>query len=312
VRTRRRSVFRAAYALALSFFLWASSGTCAAQFSFAAFGDTPYNAAEELQLDSMIDEMNRQPLAFVLHVGDIKHSRTECSDALFESRRAAFSKSQHPFILIPGDNEWTDCPRAARPRQALERLAKLREVCFPTGSTLGERVLRLEQQKGRGYLEHTRWVVENVVFATFNVPGPDNHVSHMPEESRRRTAAVIEWMDDAFRIARDRKLPAVVLAMHGNPWAGRAGYDAILAALPAHARRFDGEILVIHGDTHWFRFDRPLAGRNIHNVRRLEVFGSPLAAWALVDVTIENGRASFAARPGGERASSAQPATADR
>jgi hypothetical protein len=100
--------------------------------------------------------------------------------------------------------------------------------------------------------------------------------------------------------------------MHGNIWTGRKGYAGIASAFEAHARQFDGEILVIHGDTHLFRFGRPLAARNVHNVRRLEVFGSPFVAWTLVSVSIENGRARFEARPGGEQASRAQPASAER
>ncbi len=86
--------------------------------------------------------------------------------------------------------------------------------------------------------------------------------------------------------------------MHGNIFTGRSAYAEILAALSAHAQRFDGEMLVVHGDTHWFRFDQPLAARNVPNVRRLEVFGSPFVAWTLVTVTIENGRARFEAKPG--------------
>jgi hypothetical protein len=272
----------------------------AAQFSFAALGDTPYNAVEELQFSTMLEEMNAQPLAFVIHVGDFKHARSDCSDALFEERRAQFSKVQHAFVFVPGDNEWVDCLGGTARREPLERLAKLRELFFSSGFTLGERPIPADQQKARGYSEHLRWSVENVLFATFNVPGPDNH-AQMTQESRRRTAAVIDWMSETFRIAGERKLPAVVLAMHGNLWSGRKGYAEIGSALAAHARRYDGEILVIHGDTHWFRFDRPFAARNIRNVQRLVVFGSPFASWTLVTVTIENGRATFDAKPGSEQ-----------
>jgi hypothetical protein len=244
----------------------------------------------------MLEEMNAQPLALVIHVGDFKHARSDCSDALFEQRRAQFSKVRHAFVFVPGDNEWVDCLGGPARREPLERLAKLREFFFSSGFTLGERPMAIEQQKARGYSEHLRWSVENVLFATFNVPGPDNH-AQMTQESRQRTAAVIDWMSETFRIAGERKLPAVVLAMHGNLWTGRKGYAEIVSALAAHARRYDGEILVIHGDTHWFRFDRPFAARNIRNVQRLQVFGSPFAAWTLVTVTIENGRVTFEAKP---------------
>lgn len=313
MRTRFLPAFpRWNVSLSALFSVWLSCASHAAQFSFAAFGDTPYNASEELQLGTMIEDMNAQPLTFIIHVGDFKDSQSDCSDALFEQRHRSFSRAKHPFIYVPGDNEWTDCETAQHPRDALERLAKLREMFFSNGWTLGSRAFPVEQHRAAGYTEHLRWIAHEVVFATFNVPGPDNNAMRMPEESRRRTRAVLDWMEETFQVAHERKLPAVVLAMQGNIWTGRAGYAVIVSALETHARRYEGAILVVHGDTHWFRFDRPLAGREIDNLQRLEVFGSPFSAWTLVSVTIENGRATFHATQGSATSSRAQPAAADR
>ncbi|HUP97426.1 MAG TPA: hypothetical protein VM073_05770, partial [Usitatibacter sp.] len=41
-------------------------------FSFAVLGDAPYNEREEVEFAAMIGRINREPLAFVLHVGDFK------------------------------------------------------------------------------------------------------------------------------------------------------------------------------------------------------------------------------------------------
>ena len=277
----------------------------AAQFAFAAFGDIPYNRDEEPQLAAMIAEMNREALAFAIHVGDFKDARTECSDALFIQRRETFGLSHHPFFFTPGDNEWTDCRRARwAPRDPMERLAKLREVFFARDASLGQRPLAAVRQTARGYPEHMRWMVEEVVFATVNVPGPDNHQSAMPAESKRRTAAVLDWIADAFRIARERKAPALVIATQANLFTGSRGYAAIVKTLSAESQAYAGEVLVVHGDTHWFRFDKPLAdpdsGRPIENVTRLEVHGSPFVNWSYVTVTVENGRAKFSVTPGGD------------
>jgi hypothetical protein len=297
---------RLALGLALTLALSAiSASALAAQFSFGAFGDVPYNRDEEPQLVSMIAEMNHQPLAFVVHVGDFKDSRSECSDALFAQRREAFALSHHPFFYTPGDNEWTDCRRARwAPREPLERMEKLRQVFFTRDSSLGQRPLHAQRQSERGYPENMRWTVDPVAFATVNIPGPDNHASAMPNESRRRTAAVVEWMREAFETARSRKLPALVIATQANLWTGSSGYTGILAALASEAQRFDGQVLVVHGDTHWFRFDKPLvdprSGRKVDNVTRLEVYGSPFVNWIHVTVTVENGRARFSATPGSE------------
>lgn len=292
------------HAASLALWLALSGSASAAQFAFAALGDTPYNAAEEPQLVAMIAEMNREDLAVAIHVGDFKSAQSECSDALFLQRREWFELSHHPFVFIPGDNEWIDCRRAYwAPRDPLERLEKLRELFFTRDSTLGQRPLEVERQTSRGYPEHLRWTFEDVLFATLNVPGPDNNRARMPEESQRRTAAAVEWMREAFRMARSRELRGVVLAMQANLWTGSGGYRDLLNALADEAGRYPGEVLVVHGDTHRYRFDRPLvdarSSRKIGNVSRLEVFGSPFVNWVHVAVREKNGRVSFEPRPGG-------------
>ena len=289
---------------AIAFALALCAPARAAQFSFAAFGDVPYHSGEEPQLVAMIAEMNREPLAFALHVGDFKSAQSECSDALFRERRESFALSHHAFVFIPGDNEWIDCARAHwAPRDPLERLAKLRELFFSSDSTLGQAPFPVERQAQRGYPEHLRWRVENVVFATLNVPGPSNN-SQMPQESKPRTAALLDWVREAFRIARARKAPAVVLALQANIWAGSSAYSPILATLAEEAQKYSGQVLVIHGDTHWYRHDQPLvdprSGKKVENVSRLEVYGSPFVNWVHVTVTVENGRAGFSIVPGSE------------
>ena len=276
----------------------------AAQFAFAAFGDVPYTPVEELQLVSMIAEMNREPLAFVIHVGDFKAGHVECSDQVFVQRREWFGLSHHPFVFIPGDNEWVDCRRPYwAPRDPVERLGKLRELFFADDTTLGQRVLKVERQTRLGYPEHLRWTIEHVVFATLNVPGHDNNAG-MPQESAPRTAALVEWMREAFTLARKRNHPAVVLGVQANLWSGNAAYRPILAALAEEAKRYKGAVLVVHGDTHWYRFDQPLvdpsSGQKVENVTRLEVHGSPFVNWVHVTVSVENGRVRFAAIPGSD------------
>ena len=285
-------------------FLLLCAPAAGAQFAFGVFGDVPYNAAEEPQLVQMIAEMNREPLAFAMHVGDFKSAQSDCSDALFQQRREWFDLSHHPFIYIPGDNEWVDCGRAYwAVRDPLERLAKLRALFFPRGGVLGQRPLEVESQAARGYPEHLRWRLDEVVFATLNVPGPSNN-SGMPKESKPRTTALLDWTRDTFRIARDKKLAGVVIALQANIWSGGNAYAEILATLAEEDQRYGGDVLVIHGDTHFYRVDRPLldqkSGRRIENVTRIEVHGSPFVNWVHVTVRVENGRARFTPVPGSD------------
>jgi hypothetical protein len=36
------------------------------------------------------------------------------------------------------------------------------------------------------------------------------------------------------------------------------GYDAFLNALVAETQAFDGQVVLVHGDTHFFKMDKPL------------------------------------------------------
>lgn len=280
----------------------------ARDFTFAALGDAPYTPDEESRFVAMIGEMNREPLAFAVHVGDFKSSWSACDDETFLQRRGWFELSHHPFVFVPGDNDWTDCWRAAgAERDPLERLQRLRALFFDAPQTLGQRRFALERQGGaHPYPEHARWVHEGVLFATLNVPGGDDNRGRMPEEAERRGRAVHAWTMEAFRIARERALPGVVLLMQTNPWARsgapRRSYAALLALFAAQARAYDGEVLIVHGDTHRHRVDQPLVDpetrQPLRNVTRVEVFGSPAVNWVRVRVAHAEGRVRFDATPG--------------
>ena len=112
-------------------FLIASCSGAAASFTFGALGDTPYTQFEEAHFPALVAEMNEEALAFVVHVGDFRGGNLHCSDALYLQRKAWFESVRHPFVYVPGDNEWRDCgsPRAGR-YDPLERLAKLRGLSF--------------------------------------------------------------------------------------------------------------------------------------------------------------------------------------
>jgi len=130
---------------------------------FALIGDAPYSAAEAAALDAMIEQMNQEDLAFVIHVGDITGGRGPCTDEWFEARKRQFEKFRHPFVIVPGDNDWVDCHRTGL--DPMERLSKFREL-FESGNTsLANRDLRLERQSGRyeEYHEHLRWIAGGVL-----------------------------------------------------------------------------------------------------------------------------------------------------
>ena len=209
-------------------------------------GDAPYNAEEIGRLERVIDEINAQPLEFVVHVGDIGSSAAACGDAWLLERKKQFARIKHRFILLPGDNEWSNC------RQPLERLRRWREIFCEAP---GERC------------EHRRWEAGGWVFVGLNVPGHDNNLRH-PEHAPRM-AAVLAEIDAAAAAARGKE--GLVVLMQANPFLPR-GFGSLLEKLAAVAA--ERPVVLIHGDTHIYKDDEPLPG-----LRRIEVWGSPFVAW---------------------------------
>jgi hypothetical protein len=156
------------------------------------------------------------------------------------------------------------------------------------------------------YPEHARWRRGDALFVTLNVPGNANNARQMPGEFRIRSAALARWIAQSFNLARADALRAVVVFMQANPWAAPTGryfgYRELLATLAKEALGFDGEVLLVHGDTHRFRVDSPLrdpaTGAAIANFTRVEVFGSPGMNWVRIRVTDHAGRIGFEVTPG--------------
>jgi hypothetical protein len=264
--------------------------------AFALIGDLPYNGLEVLALDRLIDEMNGQDLAFVIHVGDIGSGARVCTDEWLEARKGQFQRSRHPFIIVPGDNEWVDCHSSRR--DPLERLARFREVFESGDESLGRRRIRLERQSSdprfAEYREHVRWVTAGVLFVGLNVQGSNNNLGRtaaMDREHEKRMAAVFDWLDEAVKTVEQRDLRGLVIFAQADPDFEQRiarkpgvpdGFERFRNVLRAHALHLKKPILFVHGDKHHFVYDRPLedaGGKTLANFTRVEVWGSPFVRW---------------------------------
>jgi len=227
-------------------------------------GDTPYSDAEARRLNALIGRINEHELAFVVHVGDIGTSTTAqaCGDAWLEARARQFANIRHPFVLLPGDNEWSDCARHGLDPQA--RLAAWRKrFC---GDVAG-----LERQPG--HCENARWQAGDMAFIGLNVPG-----GARPDLTDARMAATLEWLDESLSLAEERRARRIFVFLHADPRFERVGtqdaYARLRAVLGTHAAWFKGRLVLVHGDTHVYRDDEPLPG-----LRRIQPWGSPFVGW---------------------------------
>ena len=303
-----------------------AGGPAAAQqpqpFTFGLWGDMPYAKANDgPKIPALLASINASDIAFSIYDGDIKDGSSKCTDDVYTDALAMFGQIKKPVLYIPGDNEWTDCHRTNNGGyDNLERLAHVRKTMFPTMDTLGQTRLPVDRQgkAGEKFVENARFIFNGIVFVGLNVPGSNNNKvlddkdctnksAQTPAlcelnnaEYKERDAANIAWMTDAFRIAREQKAPGIVLVWQGDPGFDLpeteeldeskapvvSGYQAFLAAIVKETEAFAGQVVVVHGDTHFFKVDKPLYSptKLLPNLTRIQTFGSPAIHWIRVSV----------------------------
>ena len=283
-------------------------------FTFALIGELGYWPQEEPWLDNVLADLNRNPsLAFVVHVGDLSQPRFGCTNELWARRLAQFRASAHPFVYTPGDNEWTDChgPRVDG-GDPLERLAKLRTVFFDGDHTLGQRTFALKRQSQSAdpafakYRENVRWDLGGVTFLTLHITGSNNGLGRTPEgdaEYGERNQANLAWLRQGFEHAKVSNSRAIMIVQHANmfpefpPFPGTprnpSGHAALRGELVRETAAFGKPVVLVHGDSHFFRIDNPLGPRPeraaagtpaLENFTRVETFGTPYHHWVHVTV----------------------------
>ena len=269
-------------------------------FTFALIGDTPYGDAQRLVFPDLVDAINAdRQIHFVLHAGDVKNGSSTCDDARFADLAALYDTFRVPFVLTPGDNEWTDCHRVAAGQYLpTERLDAVRRFFFPDpGWTTGGRrmpvVSQVSDPEHDAYRENVMFMRSGVVFATVHVVGSENDLQPWAQlpggdqpslrlaEFEARQAAALAWIDATFAAAKTHEAAGVLLMMQAEPTA-TPGFLEIRQRIVNIATDFGGPVLLVHGDEHLFEVEPGFAG--VPNLTRLETFGDTASRWLRVTV----------------------------
>ena len=288
-------------------------------FSFVALGDLPYGQAAQgyAPYKSLIRSINQERPNFAIHIGDFKSGSTLCSDEESQVQLGHFGLFDGALFFTPGDNEWTDCHRANNGgHDPMERLQALRATFYKLGLSLGKQPLPVLNQSATTpafakFIENQRWVHQGVVFATLHIVGSNNNFQvrdpRAVAEFFERDTANIAWIREAFASAAQTQAKAIVLAMHAevfdikNIWEDfpeHSGFRASIGeTLLPLAAQSTIPVLLIHGDSHIFRFDQPftLNKKPITQLTRLVVPGA--GDVRAVHVTVDPGQSNpFAVR----------------
>jgi len=235
---------------------------------------------------------------------------TTCTDALYLQGLNYLNALKGPAMFTPGDNDWTDCDRPANGGfSSRERLDHERLLFFSTPYSLGQNPVRQEVQETPLCLgvsgpvpcvENRRWNLGGVTYVTLNVQGSCNNLCDTapdPAEYAARNVANIAWLRVAFAAAKARNSDAIMIIAQADPgWdlsdVTRAplrdpktlaetdgqldGYKDYLLALREEVIAFRKPVAYVHGDSHYFRVDKPFLdaqGRRLENFTRVETFG---------------------------------------
>ena len=309
--------------------------TLAAQtaYDIALIGDVPYGAAAEPLFERMIADINQQKVAFTAHIGDTKSGSTRCDDSHYAKTLNWFNSFDQALIYSVGDNEWTDCMRTNNGAfDPLDRLALVRRTYFSTNQSLGRRPIPLQRQSEDPnyslYPENTMLVKAPVVFVSIHIPGSNNNreyktVQGAPnpfydndKEYAARNAANLAWLRKAFQTARETGSYGIMILTQANMFedflntstgSTHSGFADFITALREETGNFNGEVVMVSGDSHYMRIDKPLTdkypacvsahgdckpfeaaldarGTRVINFTRVEVPGSADVDWVLCHV----------------------------
>jgi hypothetical protein len=292
-------------------------------YTVGLFGDMPYNALGKSQYPALLEDINRAHVAFSVHDGDLKAGADgPCSDSLYYTALDYFNSLERPLIFVPGDNDWTDCwgrygPATLPYSDPEERLNFKRMLFFSTDRSLGQHTLKITRQTDEGYPENQRWKLGPVVYLALNVQGSnDNYPYHDTEtgvgvptrsdaeillqrtEEINRKAADFRWLEAGFEYAASVHAKGVMIIWQADPnfnneqhltnphdWDAYPDYVNELRKL---TEAFDGQVALVHGDSHYFKVDKPInrstGGGVLGNFTRVETFGARNTHWVMARI----------------------------
>ena len=285
-------------------------------------------ATKASMVDQTINSMNRHKVDFTIFAGDTKNGSSLCTDAAIgQDIVTIFNRLKAPTLYTLGDNEWTDCHRTNNGSyDPLERLAFLRTTYFNKNATQGNHPIQVERQGllGEAYSENSRFVKNNVEFVALHIPGSNNNLVATEKQCSKKSARTqadcdaataeyqarniqnIAWLKASFAKARENNNAGILIAIQADVFfpfelsdggyqddflpqlTAENGYADFFHTLVEETQSFAGKVLLVHGDSHYFKIDKPMFnadGRLTANFTRVEVFGSADNSW--VEMTVD-------------------------
>lgn len=194
----------------------------------------------------------------MVHVGDIgRPDFTFCNDSVYMDVANILKRSPKPVFVIPGDNDWSDCPD---PVKALNMWRNY----FVRFNERWERDFDVFYQSA-GREENFGFVSKDILYIGLNIPGGFVHNQTEWDERHKTTLA---WMKQNLEKYQD-SVASVVLFGHANP---RLIHKSFFVPLARYLEQFgDKPVLYLHGDGHIWGWKRGFYGRANSNSKILNI-----------------------------------------
>ncbi|CAJ1966827.1 unnamed protein product [Cylindrotheca closterium] len=252
---------------------------------FAVIGDIPYTRDHESRLKRHVDRLASN-LEFLIHVGDIRNARSgsKCTLKEYQNVASILSKSPIPVFIVPGDNEYQDCPNFSESWRNWKRVF----AGFHRKWNTPFRVFQDSQRPENFYFVHKR-----VLYIGLNIVGG---TVHSASEWRSRLSYQWRWTRGLLNTyLPSKEASSVVIIGHADP---RSEHNAFFDPLKNYINDEAGNkvpFLYFNGDRH--RFQRNKNYRNRSNFHRIMVEGgrkeNPLRMKISVPSSRDHGKLSI-------------------
>lgn len=209
-------------------------------------GDTPYRRKDAVCIRKDLHTISHQEEGnsdgqFLVHVGDFQSAiLTGCDEYAYNSAHslmAPSNSSKLPIFMLPGDNDWNDCPQ---PDTAWEhfwnyfgRFEELWDLSH----------LHVQRQKSRE--ENFSIYKGGVLFVGMNIVGGS---VHDPVEWMERLEDNMEWfMESVAQPKSNGNLRAIVIFGHAQP---RNVHNTLFDPLAQEIKNLGYPTLYVCGDSH--------------------------------------------------------------
>mmetsp|Transcript_1706 Transcript_1706/g.3684 ORF Transcript_1706/g.3684 Transcript_1706/m.3684 type:complete len:475 (-) Transcript_1706:409-1833(-) len=252
---------------------------------FAVIGDTPYTREHESRLKRHIDRLDSN-LEFLIHVGDVRSGKSgnRCTLKEFQNVASILSKSSVPVFIVPGDNEYQDCPNFSEGWRNWKSVF----AGFHKRWNTPFRVFQDAQRPENFYFVHKR-----VLYIGLNIVGGKVQSA---SEWRSRLSYQWRWTKGLLNtFLPSKEASSVVIIGHADP---RSEHDQFFNPLKSYINneaRNEVPFLYFNGDRHYFRRNKNYKNRN--NFHRIMVEGgrkeNPLRMKITVPSSRDHGKLSI-------------------